>query len=210
MQGCDTAFKKQRALPKISDLAGISKCVRLSDIYRTLNHGIYARDDHMSQYFLAVILTVCTAIFPICAQAQEWTFGVGATDYGNDGDDSAAFEVEYRYAPFMQRRVMSLSWGANGSASTEGDLFIGGGIWARWHWQNGWFIDSSIMPGLYDEGTSDNDLGSAFEIRSLLGVGYQLESGAAVSVAITHKSNAGLASENPGSETYLLRYHMSF
>lgn len=161
-----------------------------------------------------LLATLCVPLFAVCipaaAAAQELTLGLGATDYTNIGTNSAAFEVEYRHAPFTERRVLSLSWGANASVSGEGDLFAGAGLWARWHWDNNWFIDGSIMPGVYDEGTDGNDLGSTFEIRSLLGVGYDLGNGRAISVAASHKSNASTADENPGTNTYLIRYHISF
>ena len=157
------------------------------------------------------VLLLTIALFPSPpAKAQELTLALGATDYGDTGDDSAVVEVEYRFRPFRQREVMSLAWGVTGSVSGEGDLFIGGGLWTRWQWQSGWFIDLSTMPGLYEEGTDANDLGSAFEIRSLLGVGYRFDNGGALSLAATHKSNAGLADDNPGTNTYLIRYHRSF
>lgn len=144
------------------------------------------------------------------ASAQELTFGLGASDYGSGGQDSVALDLEYRHAPFLQKRVLSVAWGANLSLTGEGDAFIGGGVWSRWQWNNGWFIDNSIMPGLYEEGTFENFLGSTFQIRSLLGVGYQFDNGHAISAAITHKSNANLADVNPGMNAYSLRYHFKF
>lgn len=158
---------------------------------------------------------VCVAIFCFltslgAASAQEWTIGVGGSDFGDQGQDSVALDLEYRHTPFVERRVLSVAWGANLGLTGEGDAFIGGGIWSRWQWDSGWFIDNSIMPGLYEEGTAGNDLGSAFEIRSLLGVGYQFDNGHAISAAISHKSNASLADDNPGMNVYSIRYHFKF
>lgn len=158
---------------------------------------------------------ICAAITSLllmttAASAQEWTLGLGASDFGDQGEDSAALGVEYRHTPFSEKRVLSVAWGANLEATGEGDVFVGGGIWARWQWNSGWFIDNSIMPGFYEEGTDGNDLGSAFEIRSLLGVGYQFDNGNAISAAISHKSNAGLAEDNPGMNVYSVRYHFKF
>lgn len=144
------------------------------------------------------------------ASAQEWAFGLGTTDFGDQGEDSVALDVEYRHTPFLERRVLSVAWGANLGLTGEGDVFIGGGIWSRWKWNSGWFIDNSIMPGLYEEGTAGNDLGSAFEIRSLLAVGYEFDNGHAVSAALSHKSNASLADDNPGMNVYSIRYHFKF
>ena len=66
------------------------------------------------------------------------------------------------------------------------------------------------MPGAFFEGESRNDLGSEFEIRSLIGVGYRLDNGDSISLAVTHKSNASTSSFNPGVNAVLLRYHRSF
>ncbi|CUH50164.1 Lipid A 3-O-deacylase (PagL) [Ruegeria atlantica] len=66
------------------------------------------------------------------------------------------------------------------------------------------------MPGYFSKSEELNDLGGSFQIRSLLGVGYTLNSGNKVSVAITHKSNASTQQENPGVNSVLLRYHLAF
>ncbi|MEX0311355.1 MAG: acyloxyacyl hydrolase [Tateyamaria sp.] len=157
-----------------------------------------------------IVAAISFTLATTAAHAQEWVIGLGTSDYGDQGQDSIALDVEYRHTPFVEKRVMSVALGANLSLTGEGDIFIGGGIWSRWQWDSGWFIDNSIMPGLYEEGTPGNDLGSAFEIRSLLGVGYQFDNGAALSVAITHKSNASLAEDNPGMNVYTMRYHVKF
>lgn len=164
----------------------------------------------MTRFCVAIISLFSVLFSPLSLTAQELTFGLGTTDYGDQGTDGAAFEVEYRHSPFVERRVMSIAWGGNVSLTSEGDAFIGAGVWTRWQWQSGFFIDNSVMPGLYNEGTPGNDLGSAFEIRSLLALGYQFDNGSAVSAALTHKSNASLATDNPGANTYMIRYHMSF
>ncbi|WP_147111516.1 acyloxyacyl hydrolase [Tateyamaria sp. syn59] len=158
-----------------------------------------------------IYIAIFVLLFSVTgAMAQEWTVGLGSTDFGDQGTDSAAFDLEYRHTPFIQKRVLSVAWGANLGLSAEGDAFIGGGIWSRWQWQSGWFIDNSIMPGLFEEGTAGNDLGSSFEIRSLLGVGYQFDNGHAISASISHKSNASLADDNPGMNVYNIRYHFRF
>lgn len=155
----------------------------------------------------AVLLVVFTTT---AGSAQEWVLGVGVSDFGDQGQDSATLDIEYRHTPFVNKRLLSVALGTNLAVTAEGDVFLGAGLWSRWQWQSGWFIDNSIMPGLFEEGTPGNSLGSAFEIRSLLGVGYQFDHGGAVSVAISHRSNASLASDNPGMNVYSVRYHRSF
>ncbi|MEP2889515.1 acyloxyacyl hydrolase [Tateyamaria sp.] len=155
-------------------------------------------------------LACALSFLALPAASQEITLGLGVTDFSESGDDSAVFDFEYRHSSFFERRRFSAAFGVNASVSAEGDLFVGAGLWNRVQFDNGVFIDSSIMPGFYEEGTAGNDLGQTFEIRSLLGVGYKFDNGRAISAAIAHKSNAGLSDDNPGANSYSIRYHISF
>ena len=149
-------------------------------------------------------------ILPVALHAQEFALGVGKADYRDAGTDGGIFALDYRHKPFRENRISSFAVGGAVSLTEEGDFFVGAGLSTRWQWDSGWFVESSVMPGLYEEGTAGNDLGSTFEIRSLLGIGYRFENGRAVSAAISHKSNAGLASDNPGVNSYTIRYHFPF
>lgn len=160
--------------------------------------------------FRIATLAIAISLPAVPVAAQEFTLGLGATDFNASGDDSAIFDFEYRHSPFFQRNRFSSAFGANASVTGEGDLFVGAGLWSRFQFENGLFLETSVMPGLYDEGTDGNDLGSAFEIRSLFGIGYKFDSGRAISAAIAHKSNASLADDNPGMNSYSIRYHFSF
>ncbi|MEM1007273.1 MAG: acyloxyacyl hydrolase, partial [Pseudomonadota bacterium] len=44
----------------------------------------------------------------------------------------------------------------------------------------------------------------------LLGVGYSLDNGNKISLAVTHKSNASTDDPNPGVNAFFLRYHLGF
>lgn len=156
------------------------------------------------------LCALALTVLPLSAAAQEFTIGAGVVDFTSDGQDGAVLDLEYRFRPFEERRVVSLSWGVALNATSNGDLFVGAGLWSRWQLNDRWFADLSVMPGLFEEGEDGNDLGLAFEIRSLAGLGYRLGSGAAISAALSHKSNAGLGSSNPGANAVLLRYHRSF
>ncbi len=148
------------------------------------------------------------AALPASAISQELVLGVGHTDYAAAaGEDTEILSLAYRYNPFFEGDVFSASLGANASITGESDFFIGAGVWLRWGWDSGWFVDFSLMPGYYDEGTPGNDLGYDLEFRSLLGLGYQFDGGQSVSLAYTHKSNASLGNTNPGADTVLLRWH---
>ncbi|WP_299943547.1 acyloxyacyl hydrolase [uncultured Ruegeria sp.] len=155
---------------------------------------------------LAFALTAATA-----AQAQSIIFGAGYADYANsDGEDQAIFSLEYQHRPFHEATRFSATWGGALSVDTEGNTHVGAGLIGLYSFADRWFIEGSVMPGYYNEGSSQYDLGGSFQIRSLLGLGYALDNGNKLSVAITHKSNASTQEDNPGVNALLLRYHYAF
>lgn len=66
-------------------------------------------------------------------------------------------------------------------------------------------ITPGIAAGAYSQGDS-KDLGHWLEFRSSLEVTYKFEGGQRVGAAISHLSNAGIGSSNPGTETIQLVY----
>ncbi len=154
----------------------------------------------------ALILAAATT-----AQAQSIVFGAGYADYSaGGGDDQAIFSLEYQHRPFHEAARFSATWGAALSVDTDGDAHLGAGLIGLYTFADRWFVEGSVMPGYYNESNAQNDLGGSFQIRSLLGLGYTLDSGNKVSVAITHISNASTQEDNPGVNSVFLRYHHSF
>lgn len=147
-------------------------------------------------------------LFAAATLAQEVSIEAGYVANPDVGEDAAIFGLGYRHAPFYENNRFSAALAANISSTAESDIFVGAGIALRWAWQSGWFLDLSVMPGYYDPGISGNDLGNDLEFRSLFGVGYAFESGQRLSLAVTHKSNAGLDDYNPGADAILLRFHV--
>ncbi|WP_298936600.1 acyloxyacyl hydrolase [uncultured Ruegeria sp.] len=145
------------------------------------------------------------------APAQSIIFGAGYADYSDSmSEDQAILSLEYQHSPFHQATRFSATWGAALSVDADGDTHIGAGLIGVYTLGDRWFVEGSVMPGYYDEGNDLNDLGGSFQIRSLLGLGYTLNSGNKISVAVTHKSNASTQDENPGVNALLLRYHYAF
>ena len=158
--------------------------------------------------FGALFLTTATTL---PASAQEWIFGLGYSNFSRAGSvDSAQVAVEYQHTPFFENGRFSAGAAGVLSVQTEGDVFVGAGITGKFRFDNSWFIETSVMPGAFFESQPANDLGSTFEIRSLLGVGYEFSESRAMSLAILHKSNASTATINPGVNTVLLRWHGRF
>ena len=130
---------------------------------------------------------------------QEIVLGAGYSDYSFAGaENGTVLSLEYLHSPFYG--VLE--------AVTTGDGFVGAGISTSFDLKKGWFIETSVMPGAYFENAPLNDLGSTFEIRSLIALGKQLKNGTAVSLALSHKSNASTAPLNPGVNVLSLRWHM--
>ena len=95
------------------------------------------------------------------------------------------------------------------SVSDHGSLWIGAGIkWVKPFGDrgNGYFEFSSLT-GLY-HGSDGPDLGHLVEFRSGIAIGKKFDNGGTLSLAIDHRSNAGLSSVNPGVETIALRYSL--
>ncbi len=148
------------------------------------------------------------AIMAAPVAAQQWVAGIGWSDYTyRPADDSIIGTFEYHAAPFYVGTNAEAGWALSGEITGAGDGFIGGGAALTYDLGPAWFLEGSVMPGVFFRNPSVNDLGSSFEIRSLLGVGYRLGNGSAVSLAVSHKSNASTASFNPGVNSVFLRWH---
>ncbi|GAA6158792.1 hypothetical protein NBRC116589_09660 [Ruegeria sp. HU-ET01832] len=159
----------------------------------------------------ALFTSVALLVAATSVQAQSVIFGAGFADFSNgNGDDQGVFSLEYQHRPFHEATRFSAGLGAALTADTDGDTHIGAGLVGIYSFSDRWFAELSVMPGYFNASNGDNDLGGGFQIRSLLGVGYTLDSGNAISLAVTHKSNASTDSFNPGVNALLLRYHLGF
>ncbi|OED49375.1 acyloxyacyl hydrolase [Leisingera sp. S232] len=157
----------------------------------------------------AILAAALSAAVTLPATAQEVTLGLGYSDYHREiAEDGAQFAIEYLHNPFFEKGRLSARFGATLEAQETGDVFAGVGISSVVDLNNDWFIETSVMPGAYSESSAGNDLGSAFEIRSLFAVGKRFDNGKAVSLAFSHKSNASTADENPGVNSLTLRWHI--
>ncbi|ABF62956.1 acyloxyacyl hydrolase [Ruegeria sp. TM1040] len=162
----------------------------------------------MRKIIIAATL-ISTLLQSHALRAQELTFGLGHAEFNNEIAESGAyFSAEYLGPRDWQVWGFDAGLGVAGHIHETGDVFFGGGLQAQRDIGRGWFIEASLMPGLYFENEARNDLGSNFEIRSLIGIGRDLRGGKRLSLALTHMSNASLARENPGLNTITLRLHM--
>jgi hypothetical protein len=143
--------------------------------------------------------------------AQEIVIGAGYSDFSNNAShDRGIVSLEYHHTPFYTHNRFGIGLAASGAVDSHGDLFLGAGFVGIYQLKNSWFIEGSVLPGYYHASDSNNNLGSDFEIRSLLGLGYTFQSGNRLSLAATHKSNAGTGNRNPGVNSILVRLHRQF
>jgi len=145
------------------------------------------------------------------ASAADWVLGVGTSQFhDNNADNGALVSAEVHSNPFFTGNRFSASFMGVVDAHTSGDVFVGAGLSGLWDFNSQWFVEGSVAPGYFNASSPGNDLGSPFGIRLLLGVGYRLNTGDSLSLAVTHKSNASTASRNPGVNAIHLRYRHSF
>ena len=145
------------------------------------------------------------------ASADEIIGGFGPSFFNSvDGKDSPVFSVEYR--PAASGRFLGAAAGLALAldAHGKGDVFAGIGLGLRWDLNRSWFVDMSLMPGFWHAATAGNDLGGDFQFRSTIGPGYRFADGSALSLALSHKSNAHIEDRNPGLDMVLLRWHVEY
>jgi hypothetical protein len=91
------------------------------------------------------------------------------------------------------------------SATSDGDLWLGAGaLWTAHFPGDDFFLQLYLMPGLYAQGDGP-DLGHEIQFRSGFEIGYEANNGWRWGISYDHRSNAELASVNPGVETLQLR-----
>ena len=167
----------------------------------------------MSLETMRYIASILTFILSTSAvSADEFVLGIGADDVLDQTDTSSgAFIAEYHADPFRTGRSAQYSIAVAGQVDGDGDIFFGAGVYAKWSLGEGpWFLEGSFMPGYYDQGTGGSPLDGNLQFRTLFGVGYNLTDNSRISLAIDHKSNAGIEDTNPGGETLAIRYTFGF
>ena len=154
---------------------------------------------------MATVLALCVAGGSAMAADRDRDpdllgLTVGYFDILHNDDAAAEFRVEYR--PSFNMWVMKPFVG--GMATTDGAVHGYAGIlfdvpFGRFR------FTPSFAPGYFYEGNG-KDLGHRIEFRSQMEIGYVLPNGGRVAVNFNHISNAGIGTNNPGSESLGLTY----
>lgn len=137
------------------------------------------------------------------------TLGLAIGSYDVNGSDSAAdFRLDYEYDSSVWLENLKPWLGAE--ATTEGSLWLGGGLLYDWQFADTWHLKPGIGAGYYSRGSSDLDLAHPLEFRSQLEIAKDLNQQNSLGLAISHLSNAGLGDRNPGVEAVNIYWHYKF
>lgn len=133
-----------------------------------------------------------------------------AIGYYDVFDDEDAIDLRVEYRPASSVFIDNLKPWVGLEVTTEASLWIGGGLLYDWNFQDSWYLTPSFGAGLYAQGSSDLDLGHPIEFRSQLEISYAFDNDARVGLSLSHMSNAGLDSKNPGTEILSLSISYPF
>ncbi len=129
--------------------------------------------------------------------------GIGEYDIFHD-NQAGDFDVEYRFQRlWVFRPVLGVE------LTTDSAVYGYGGFNFKIPLGEKFLALIGTAVGAYSNGNG-KDLGSAVEFRSGAEFDYQFSNGPRLGIAIHHISNAGLGSDNPGTEILSLVYSFPF
>jgi len=161
----------------------------------------------MKKTFTAVAL-VLPMLLPCLAQAADYlSMSAGYYDIGRMGNDkqNEALSLTAEWRPATRWAGGLVAPFAGGMLTTDGGLYGYGGVGLDFHPTRTMYIFPNFAAGLYSDGDG-KDLGHAVEFRTGVELGWELQTGSRVGVAVHHISNAGLGDKNPGTEILSLNY----
>jgi lipid A 3-O-deacylase len=161
------------------------------------------RDPLGRVFFLVICL-----LLPVQGAGQELVLGAGTSRF--EGDGTLAISADYHFAPWRESGRLRLAFGGGIVADDSDSLWIGAGLTATLAFHERWFGEFSFFPGYYNAGSSTTELGSDVEFRTLAAIGYRVSDRVALSIALDHRSNAGIDRDNPGVNSVMLRLHSRF
>lgn len=135
-------------------------------------------------------------------------FGAGGYDV-LDEDTSPMFELEIRPSWRPGEGLISDDIGIapfiGGWFTTEGSAYGYAGFGIEWVIEDHFILMPFSGFGFYNQGDG-KDLGSYFEFRSGVELGYRFDNDYQIGLSISHLSNAGISDTNPGTEVITLRF----
>jgi len=144
-------------------------------------------------------------------QAADLIFSLGLEGLDDDDDgQTAAVTIEYVSDPIFRSGPVQTGYATTVRVDFDNDVFIGVGISSELPLRNNYFFESSATLGYYGPGREGTDLGGNVQFRSVFGIGRNLSTKSAFSIAVDHTSNSSIENINPGIETLIVRYLVRF
>ncbi len=152
--------------------------------------------------FVVMLALAALATPAFAGDGQEDLFSVyaGKFEFFGQGTDKESMVLggEYRFKDQFNGLRPVVGGFANSDAGAYG---YAGAYWDLPLGTAPFVISPGFAVGAWHEGSS-KDLGSVLEFRSTMEVDYEFDSGNRLGVALSHISNAGIGSKNPGVETF--------
>jgi hypothetical protein len=155
-----------------------------------------------------VALLVAGLTLAPAARAQDpeyLIFGAGVFDM-NDDDTAPMLSIEFidDRKWFWEFKPMTGFF-----LNFDGGMYAYAGLALDVHLGRRLVLTPSLAPGLYFEGDS-KDLGHVIEFRSSIKASWQFDDSSRVGLDLSHISNAGLGSRNPGANQLMVIYSRPF
>lgn len=135
------------------------------------------------------------------------SYSIGYYDI-RDNNEAVDFRLEYRSGKSILLENLKPWVGIE--LTSEATAWIGTGMLYDWEFTDSWHFIPSVGVGLYDEGSSDLDLGHTVEFRSQLEIAKELDQENLLGLSFSHLSNGGMDNTNPGVEVLNLYWHKKF
>ena len=157
----------------------------------------------------SLLSMLALALIPTANARDYFIFSIGYYDV-LDNNDALDLRAEYRPNSVIFKKLPGLRPWAGLQLTSHASAWLGGGLLYDYDINEKLRLTPMLGVGLYTQGSSDLDLGHPIEFRSQLELSYKLENDTRIGLGFSHTSNAGLDSDNPGTEIISLSWHVPF
>ncbi len=152
-------------------------------------------------------LFILFLVFNLRLKADEdsfLSFGVGSFDVLRY-KRLYEFQIEYK----DERNYKGFQPIVGAYVTSKNSVYLFSGICYEILFKDKFVLTPSFSPGVYFK-RGGKDLGSPLEFRSSISAAYKFEDNYRIGVQFYHLSNASLGYKNPGEESFMIFYGVSF
>lgn len=156
------------------------------------------------------------------AMAQQ-SFDKAATVRVGVGDHWERYELAWEAPTFwkhdfsatqkleLKGELGAAYWNASGSRTPSSVWQASAIPFLRWTFHDRYFVEAGVGATVFSRTHfAGKDIGSAFQFGSHLGLGMNITPSSSLSLRVSHYSNAGLKSPNPGLDVVQLGYSYKY